>query len=147
VALSTVSVEGAKLNLKTEMSKWNFDDLAAAALKEWEGALGQVKAKSSDPKLLETFYTALYHTHLAPTVLSDVDGQFCGPDGKVHQAKGYDYYTELSLWDTFRAENPLLTLFQPQRVNDMVKTMLAHFSLYGRGMLPIWPEGAGRPGA
>jgi predicted alpha-1,2-mannosidase len=70
-----------------------------------------------------------------------VDGQFRGPDGKVHQADGYDYYTELSLWETFRAENPLLTLTQPARVNDFIRTMLAHYKIFGQHTLPVWPEG------
>jgi predicted alpha-1,2-mannosidase len=78
---------------------------------------------------------------VAPTLLSDVDGQYRGPDGKVHQADGFNYYTELSLWDTFRAENPLLTLVQPARVNDFIKTMLAHFTTFGQNTLPVWPEG------
>jgi len=80
-------------------------------------------------------------TLCAPTILSDVDGQFRGPDGQVHEASGYTYYTTLSLWDTFRAENPLLTLVQPQRVNDFVKTMLAHFTIFNHQTLPVWPEG------
>jgi len=70
-----------------------------------------------------------------------VDGQFRGPDGNIHQAKGFDYYTEISIWDIFRAESPLLTLTQPGRVNDIVKTMLAHFTIFGQNTLPIWPEG------
>ena len=70
-----------------------------------------------------------------------MDGQFRGPDGNVHQTKGYDYYTELSLWDIFRAEGPLLTLIQPGRVNDFVDTMLAHFKIFGQNTLPVWPEG------
>jgi predicted alpha-1,2-mannosidase len=141
VGLSTVSVEGARKNLHAEISNWDFDAVAAAANKQWNQALGVLDAESSDKNLTETFYTALYHCLLAPTLLSDVDGQFRGPDGKVHQAKGYDYYTELSLWDTFRAENPLLTLVQPQRVNDFVNTMLEHFKIFGHGTLPVWPEG------
>ena len=78
---------------------------------------------------------------VAPTLLSDVDGRFRGPDGNVHQAKGYDYYTEMSLWDIFRAESPLLTLIQPGRMNDFVDTMLAHFTIFGQNTLPVWPEG------
>ena len=77
--------------------------------------------ETPDNNLKQTFYTALYHTLIAPTFLSDVDGQFRGPDEKVHQAKGFDYYTEISIWDIFRAESPLLTLTQPARVNDIVQ--------------------------
>ena len=141
VGLSTVSVEGARNNLHTEIPGWNFDAVAAAARKQWQKVLSCITVKTPDKNLAQTFYTALYHTMVAPTLLSDVDGQFRGPDEKVHAAKGYDYYTELSLWDTFRAENPLLTLIQPGRVNDFVNTMLAHFTIFGQNTLPVWPEG------
>ncbi|MGN6368182.1 MAG: GH92 family glycosyl hydrolase [Phycisphaerae bacterium] len=138
VALSTVSVEGAKRNLAAEMPGWDFDASAADAAKEWEGALSSVGIETKDESLRRTFCTALYHTMMAPTILSDVDGQVRGPDGKVHTASGFNYYTEMSLWDTFRAENPLLTLTQPQRVNDLVKTMLAHCRWYNGKTLPVW---------
>ena len=141
VGLSTVSVDGARKNLQAEIPNWDFDAVAAAARATWEQALGAVEVQTKDEHLEKTFYTSLYHSLLAPTLLSDVDGQFRGPDRQVHQANGYNYYTELSLWDTFRAENPLLTLVQPQRVNDFVKTMLAHFTIYNHQTLPVWPEG------
>jgi predicted alpha-1,2-mannosidase len=141
VGLSTVSVDGARNNLHTEIPNWDFDAAAAAARKQWDQALSVIDAETPDKNLKQTFYTALYHTMVAPTLLSDVDGKFRGPDGKYHQASGYDYYTELSLWDTFRAENPLLTLIQPARVNDFVNTMLAHCKIFGEHTLPVWPEG------
>jgi predicted alpha-1,2-mannosidase len=141
VGLSTVSVEGARKNLHAEISTWDFDAVAKAASKQWDKALSVIDAETADPNLKQTFYTALYHTMLAPTLLSDVDGQFRGPDGNVHQAEGYDYYTEMSLWDTFRAENPLLTLTQPARVNDFVNTMLEHYKVFGQHTLPVWPNG------
>lgn len=140
VGLSTVSVEGARNNLHAEISGWDFDAVAAAARKQWETALSTFQVEIKDNNLKETFYTALYHSLLAPTLLSDVDGQFRGPDGKVHQTKGYDYYTELSLWDTFRAENPLLTLVAPQRVDSFIKTMLEHYKIFGQNTLPVWTE-------
>jgi len=141
IGLSTVSVEGARKNLHAEVSSWNFDAVAKAASQQWNKALSVIAAETGDDNLKQTFYTSLYHTLVAPTLLSDVDGQFRGPDGNVHTAKGYDYYTALSLWDTFRAENPLLTLIQPGRVNDFVKTMLDHFKIFGQQALPVWPEG------
>ena len=141
VGLSTVSVEGARNNLKTEIPNWDFDAVSKAASAAWEQALSAVTVQTKDAHLSKTFYTSFYHSLLAPTLLSDVDGQFHGPDGQVHQTHGYNYYTELSLWDTFRAENPLLTLAQPQRVNDFVKTMLAHFTIFNHQTLPVWPEG------
>jgi predicted alpha-1,2-mannosidase len=141
VGLSTVSVEGARKNLHAEISGWDFDAVAKAASKEWDKALSVFEVETPDKNLKQTFYTSLYHTLVAPTLLSDVDGQFRGPDGNVHQTSGYDYYTELSLWDTFRAENPLLTLTQPARVNDFINTMLAHYKIFGQNTLPVWPEG------
>jgi predicted alpha-1,2-mannosidase len=140
VALSTVSVEGARKNLQTEMNTWDFDAVAAAARTKWDQTLGMTAVETSDESLRQTYYTALYHACLAPTILSDVDGQFRGPDKQVHQVSGFDYYSELSLWDTFRAEHPLLTLVQPQRVNDFVATMLAHYRIFGQQTLPVWVE-------
>ena len=140
VGLSTVSVEGARKNLHAEISGWNFDGVAQVARKQWNQALSVIDAETGDPNFQQTFYTALYHTLVAPTLLSDVDGQYRGPDGNVHQAKGHDYYTELSLWDTFRAENPLFTLTQPARVNDFVNTMLEHYTVFGQHALPVWPN-------
>ena len=137
VALSSVSVEGARRNLRAEAATWDFDAVAAAAKKRWHEALGKIQIESTDAEFKKTFYTALYHTQLTPIVFSDVDGQFRGPDGQVHRTGGFDYYTDLSLWDTFRAEQPLLTLVQPGRANDMVKTMLAHYDILGQHMLPL----------
>jgi predicted alpha-1,2-mannosidase len=137
VALSTVSVEGARKNLGAEAATWDFDAVAAAAKKKWDEALGKIQVETRDTDLKAIFYTALYHAQLTPIVFSDVDGQFRGPDNLVHQAKGFDYYTDLSLWDTFRAQQPLLTLLQPRRVNDIVKTMLAHYAILGQRSLPL----------
>jgi predicted alpha-1,2-mannosidase len=141
VGLSSASVEGARRNLKAEMPGWDFDGIAAAAFAQWDKALSRMTIETADEKVKETFYTALYHSHLAPTIHSDVDGQFRGPDEQVHQAKGFTYYTELSLWDTFRAEHPLLTLCEPGRVDDFVQTMLSHYTIFGEGTLPVWTEG------
>jgi len=140
VALSTVSVEGARKNLQAEVKNWDFDAVAAAARAQWEQALGKAQIETGDENLKQTFYTALYHAYLAPTILSDVDGQVRGPDREVHRVKGFDYYTEFSMWDTFRAEQPLITLVQPQRVNDIIGTMLAHYTFFGQKTLPVWVE-------
>jgi len=143
VALSTVSVEGARKNLRAELPGWDFDAVTAAAFTAWDRALGAAQVESKDENFKQTFYTAVYHTLVAPTLLNDVDGQVRGPDGKVHTVKGFDYYTELSFWDTFRAEHPLLTLLQPNRVNDFVKTCLAHyrFTSPDARYLPVWANG------
>jgi predicted alpha-1,2-mannosidase len=140
VALSTVSVEGARKNLQGEVTTWDFDGIAAAARAQWERTLGGIQVQSTDRNFLETFYTAYYHVFLAPTLLSDIDGQVRGPDTKVHQVKGFDYYSEFSCWDTFRAEHPLLTLVEPGRVRDLIATMLAHYTFFGQKALPVWVE-------
>lgn len=140
VALSTVSIEGARKNLRAEMPGWDFDAVAKAAHKEWDKALSAMTVETRDENLKETFYTALYHAMLAPTVLSDVDGQYRGPDKQVNAAKDYTYYSTFSLWDTFRAEHPLLTLVQPRRVNDFVRSMLDHAAESEEGTLPVWTE-------
>lgn len=137
VALSTVSVENARKNLRAEARTWDFDVVLAAAKASWNQTLGNARIETTDENLKQIYYTALYHAQLCPIVLSDVDGQFRGPDGQVHRAEGFDYYTDMSLWDTFRAQQPLMTLLQPQRVNDVVKTMLLHYEIYGKQMLPI----------
>jgi predicted alpha-1,2-mannosidase len=140
VALSTVNVEGARKNLESDLTNWDFDGVAAAARKTWNEALSATLVESKDHALLQTYYTALYHSLEAPTLLSDADGQVRGPDGEVHQVSGFDYYSQFSFWDTFRAEHPLLTLVQPNRVNDFVNTCLAHykFTKPDQHFLPVW---------
>jgi predicted alpha-1,2-mannosidase len=140
VALSTVSVDGARRNLRAELPDWDFAAVAAAARAAWDQALGVARIEAKDEAVKQTFYTALYHALSAPTIMNDVDGQLRGPDNQVHQVTGFTYYTEFSFWDTFRAENPLLTLVQPARVNDIVKTCLAHyrFTEPGKRFLPVW---------
>jgi predicted alpha-1,2-mannosidase len=137
VGLSTVSVEGARENLRAEAATWDFDAVAKAAQAKWAEALGKIQIETSEPRLKTIFYTALYHTQLSPIVFSDVDGNFRGPDNQVHHAKGFEYYTDLSFWDSFRAEQPLLALMQPRRVNDIIKTMLTHYNILGKNVLPM----------
>ena len=143
VGLSAVDVEGARQNLKAEIPGWDFDAVAKAARAKWNGLLSRVTVESKDQAFLESFYTGIYHATLSPTTLSDVDGRFRGSDGQVHTADGYTYYTTFSLWDTFRAEHPLLTIIQPERVNDFVKTMLDHYTFNPEKALPVWVN-AGR---
>jgi putative alpha-1,2-mannosidase len=137
VGISPVSVEQARKNLTAEIPDWNFDGIKKAARQAWQKELDvfDVTGKSEADK--ETFYTALYHTMLAPTLFCDVDGQYRGGDGKVHQAKGFNNYCTFSLWDTYRAAHPLYTIFQPKRVPDMINSMLAFYR--DGGLLPVWP--------
>lgn len=137
VGISPVSVEGARRNLAAEIPDWNFDGVREAARAAWEKELSVFDAQSKSKADQETFYTALYHTMLAPTLFCDVDGQYRGGDGKVHQANGFQNYCTFSLWDTYRAAHPLYTIFQPQRVPDMINSMLAFYR--DGGLLPVWP--------
>jgi predicted alpha-1,2-mannosidase len=134
--ISSVSIENAKLNLEYDIKDWNFDFIKKEAEDKWNEALSKIEIKSSDKNLFITFYTALYHSMLAPVVFSDVNGEYKGADGKIHQAKDYTKYSIFSFWDTFRAEHPLLTIIQPERVDDIINSMLSHYSEYG--LLPVW---------
>lgn len=134
--ISSVSIDNAKLNLENDINDWNFDKVKKDAEENWNKELSKIDVKSSNKNLLRTFYTALYHSMLAPIVFSDVNGEYKGADGKVHKANNYTKYSIFSLWDTFRAEHPLFTIIQSSRVNDMINLMLSHYNEYG--LLPVW---------
>ena len=138
IGLSAVSVEGARKNLVAEIPAWDFDATVTAAAKDWSEVLGPIEVQTSDPATRETFYSNLYHSCIAPTLFNDADGTYVGPDHKAHKPEGFQYYSTFSLWDTFRAEHPLLTIIQPQRVDDFVGTMLAHYRQFNEHKLPIW---------
>lgn len=135
-AISGVSMEGAARNLAAEAPADDFDKYLAVIRKNWNEQLSKVEIKSNDIDEKVKFYTALYHSMLAPTIYSDVDGAYYGPDKQVHQADGWTNYSTFSLWDTYRAAHPLYTYIEPQRVNDMVKSFLAFSEQNGR--LPVW---------
>lgn len=135
-AISGVSMEGAARNLAAEAPADDFDKYLAATRKNWNEQLSKVEIKSNDIDEKVKFYTAFYHSMLAPTIYSDVDGAYYGPDKQVHQADGWTNYSTFSLWDTYRAAHPLYTYIEPQRVNDMVKSFLAFSEQNGR--LPVW---------
>lgn len=135
VALSAVSAENALLNLKEEASI-DFDEAKRNAQNKWEKALGKIKVEGGSDKEKRNFYTALYHSMLAPNLYQDVDGRYRGMDGKVHQAKGFTNYTVFSLWDTFRALHPLLTIVEPKRANDFVAALVQKSVEHGE--LPMW---------
>ena len=138
VAISPVSVEGARLNLRKELQGWDFDAVAENASSLWNRELSKVKVEdnSVSQEKLQCFYTALYHTMVAPSEFCDVNGDYRGADGKVHRAAAHTTYTTFSLWDTYRAEMPLLTILQSERMPDIINTMLAIHSEQGR--LPVW---------
>lgn len=135
-ALSGVSMEGATRNLLAEAPDNDFDAYRKAARDNWNRQLSKIEVKGGNADDKANFYTALYHSMLAPTIYSDVDGAYYGPDKRIHQADGWVNYGTFSLWDTFRAAHPLFTYTQPERVNDMVKSFLAFYEQNGR--LPVW---------
>ena len=135
-ALSGVSVEGAVKNLNAEAPHNDFNQYLAAAKADWNKHLQRIAVKGGNADDQVNFYTALYHTMIAPTIYSDVDGQYYGPDKQVHQANGWVNYSTFSLWDTFRAAHPLFTYTEPERVGDMVQSFIAFYEQNGR--LPVW---------
>ena len=135
VALSPVSVEGAKANMTAELSGWDFEAVKAAARTAWNSELGKVKIETDDADKRTVFYTALYHTMVAPSQYNDVDGRYRGSDDVVREGN-FQNYTTFSLWDTYRAAMPLMTLIHPEKMNDMVATM---YHIYKeQGDLPVW---------
>ncbi len=138
VAISPVSEEGAIANLDAEVADFDFDRVHAQARKTWEDALGvlDIRAPDSDTRMA---YSALYHAYMGPSLFMDVDGRYRGPDNAVHQAKGYTNYSTFSLWDTYRALHPLLTLTRPaQQTNDIVNSLLSSQRESPYGILPVW---------
>ena len=136
VGISAVSVEGARKNLNAEQPGFDFDKTVADAKAAWNKELGRIDAESKDKTVLRTFYSALYHAMTPPNIYNDVDGKYRGRDFKVHEANGFNYYTVFSLWDTYRAEHPLLTLIDKKRSSDFMNTFIHEFQEGGR--LPIW---------
>lgn len=135
-ALSGVSMEGAAQNLVAEVPEDNFDKYREAARDNWNRQLSKIAVKGDHKDDWVNFYTALYHTMLAPTIYSDVDGSYYGPDKKIHRTDGWVNYSTFSLWDTYRAAHPLFTYTEPERTNDMVQSFLAFYEQNGR--LPVW---------
>ncbi len=135
VALSPVSVQGAKNNLQVELPDWDFEKTKAAAEKKWNTELGKIEVKGDEEKK-KIFYTALYHTAVVPCVNMDVDGTYRGMDNNIHKAEGFTYYSVFSLWDTYRGAHPLYTIIDRARTLDYIKTFLAQYKEGGR--LPVW---------
>ncbi len=136
VGFSFVSVEGAEKNLKAEIPHWDFNQVKSAATQLWDKELSKIIVSDSSTDNLTIFYTALYHVMTQPNVAMDVDGKYRGMDNQIHKAEGYTYYTIFSLWDTFRAAHPLMTIIDQKRTLDFIKTFLAHYQQGGR--LPVW---------
>ncbi|WP_182068442.1 GH92 family glycosyl hydrolase [Stenotrophomonas pavanii] len=138
VAISPVSEAGAIANLDAEVADFDFDRVRAQAKQDWTQALSVLDIDAPE-HARRSAYTALYHTMLGPTLFMDADGQYRGSDNAVHKADGFTHYSTFSLWDTYRALHPLLTLVQPEKRNsDFVNSMLAHHEHSPYGMLPVW---------
>lgn len=135
VGISAVSVENARENLQQELPGWNFASVVSKANADWNSELSKIAIKTQDERAKRIFYTALYHTMIAPSVFSDVNGEYRGADGKTHKGDFTDY-TTFSLWDTYRAAFPLMTLIQPEMQRDLAETMLHIFKQQGK--LPVW---------
>ncbi len=136
VAISPVSIEGAKKNLEAEIPGWDFEAVKSSAEKKWDEELSKIEVKSEDNDKLKIFYTALYHTAIVPNINMDVDGRYRGRDNNIHIAEGFTYYSVFSLWDTYRATHPLYTIIDTKRTLDYIKTFLAQYKEGGR--LPVW---------
>ena len=137
VALSATGTSGALKNLRAEASGKTFAQIEKAAEDAWEKELSVIDVEGTDDEK-KMFYTSLYHTMINPSVYMDVDGTYRGLDHELHKAEGFTNYTVFSLWDTYRAEHPFLTLLKPDRARDMVESMLAHYDENVLHMLPIW---------
>ena len=136
VGISYVSEVNAKLNLETELSGWDFDAVRQEASAEWNKQLAKIDVQGGTPDQQTNFYSALYHLMFHPQTFSDVNGEYLGMDGKVHQTDGHTHYSVLSLWDTFRAAHPMYTLINPDVQLDVIKTMLDDYRDSGWG--PKW---------
>ncbi len=136
VALSPVSIENAKRNMQAELPHWDFERTIAEANKAWEEELAKIKIETNDQSVKNIFYTALYHSMVAPSVFCDVNGDYRGADGKTYENANFVNYTTFSLWDTYRAAHPLMTIIHPEKMADVVNTMLHIYQQQGK--VPVW---------
>jgi predicted alpha-1,2-mannosidase len=139
VGISGTSAEGAAKNLAAEMTHWDFDDVVRGAAQAWSQALGALSAELPSQALNETFASGAFHGLVAPATFNDVDGAYRGQNHKNYPDPGFTKYTTLSIWDIYRGEFVFLTLTQPQRIGDIVKTMLADYRQLDQHSLPVWP--------
>ena len=135
-ALSATGQEGAACNLDIEAKGNDFEQYRQEAERMWNCELGKIEAEGGTPEQQTTFYTALYHAMIAPTLFNDADGTYMGADRHVHMADAWNNYETCSLWDTYRAAHPLYTIIDPKRAGDMVNSLVAFSKQNGR--LPVW---------
>jgi predicted alpha-1,2-mannosidase len=142
VGLSFVSIEAARANLAAESRHAGFGAVARRAKRSWNRSLGRIRVRGGPRRLLDTFYTALYHAFLAPRTFSDVGGAYPGMDGLVHRARHRIQYADFSGWDVYRGEIQLLSILVPKRVGEMAASLLADAAQ--SGCLPRWPYANGQ---
>ena len=135
VALSPVSIDKAKLNMQAELAGWDFDAAVKSADEAWNRELARIEIQTNDRTKKRVFYTAMYHLMTSCSKFNDVDREYRGADGKVHKAD-FTNYTTLSLWDTYRAAHPLMTVAFPEMQRDFAQTFLNIYKQQGR--LPVW---------
>ncbi len=135
IALSSVSVDGAKLNMNSEIPHWDFEKVYQNNLKSWDDHLNKISIEAPQ-KQKEIFYTSMYHLYLQPSNIADVDGKYRGVDNNIAVAPNKEYYSTLSNWDVYRAAFPLLQILVPEKIDGIVRTMLIHHKV--KGFLPIW---------
>lgn len=136
VALSPVSTANAAMNMKEELPKWDFSGTVKKADEAWNKELNKIIINPLNEQDRKVFYTALYHTMIAPSEFSDVNGDYWGTDKQVHKQASFQNYTTFSLWDTYRAAHPLMTIIHPEKMQDIINTMLAIYQQQGK--LPVW---------
>ena len=136
IGISPVDEDGARKNRREEIENKTFKAIKVEAQNAWESQLEKIVIETDNKDYKTNFYSALYHTMIAPNLYQDVDGRYRGVDLKVHQNKGFDYYTVFSLWDTYRAAHPLYTLIEQDRTNDFINTFLTKYD--EGGIMPIW---------
>ena len=136
VGISAVSMENARQNLQAEVPHWSFEKVHHDAKEMWQKELQKIEIEGGSLSQQRTFYTAMYHTLLAPNLFMDINGDYRGMDRQIHRADGFTNYTVFSLWDTFRTLHPLLTITHRQLTGEWIKTLLAKYKEGGR--LPIW---------
>jgi predicted alpha-1,2-mannosidase len=137
VAISAISAGDALQNLDSEIPDWDFNKVREATRAKWDTELNKIQMDGSEDQR-ETFYTSMYHALLAPNLYEDANGAYRGFDQNIHQAKGFTEYSVFSLWDTFRAEHPLMTLINSKRDSDMINALLAHYDQSVDHLLPMW---------
>ena len=136
VAISPVDIDGAKANMAAELPGWDFEKTREAARNAWNRELSKIRIETGDVDERTIFYTALYHTMIQPSEFCDVNGDYRGADGDIHRNNDFKTYTTFSLWDTYRAAMPLMTVIHPEKIRDIAMTMMKIHEEQGK--LPVW---------